>query len=376
MNSRAKRQTAIGIALGLILGMGALAGCTGSGAGSAVADSAASGAMDSVPADGGVAAGGELGREMSGSSEAAQSSQGEAPAYDQSAAAGRTGDAGNPVSAAQVTDRQIIRTAEVTLEIPVPPEKDAETGEEKPAGPAALAAAATRAAHAVRALANLPDAYVSGSDGHGATVTITLRIPAGRYDSVMGRLADIGEVTGQSESTTDVTGEMVDVASRLQTMQASVDRLRALMAEATSMTDVIALESELSSREADLESLQRRQAALSDQVALSTISVTVNAVAEQIKAAQVEPAVEKASFIKGLEAGWRGLTAVGRGAAAVIGALLPFLLPLALLGGIAWLATRSVRAKRRAALPAVAAGHPLDVGPDVAEVHHDPDQGS
>lgn len=371
MNTRAKRRVALGAALGMILGIGALAGCTGSGADSAVAESMAGGAMDSMPADGG-----ELGRDMSSSAEAAQSSQGEAPAYDQSAAAGRTGDAGNPVSAAQVTDRQIIRTAEVTLEISVPPEKDAETGEEKPAGAAALAAAATRAAHAVRALANLPDAYVSGSDGHGATVTITLRIPAGRYDSVMGRLADIGEVTGQSESTTDVTGEMVDVASRLQTMQASVDRLRALMAEATSMKDVIALESELSSREAELESLQRRQATLSDQVALSTISVTVNAVAAEITAAQVEPAVEKASFVKGLEAGWRGLTAVGRGAAAVIGALLPFLLPLALLGGIAWVATRSVRAKRRAALPAVAAGHPLDVGPDVAEVHHDPDQGS
>jgi hypothetical protein len=184
-------------------------------------------------------------------------------------------------------------------------------------------------------------------------------------------------VTQQSESTTDVTGEMVDVASRLRTMQASVDRLRDLMAEATSMKDVIALESELSGREADLESLQRRQATLSDQVALSTISVTVTAVAAQIEAAHAEPVVEKAAFVKGLEAGWHGLTAVGRAAAAVIGALLPFLLPLALLGVVGWFVARSVRTKRsRADLPAVAAGHPLDVGPDVAEVHHDADQGS
>lgn len=382
MTSSTKRRAAIGVALGLVLGVGALAACSGGGSSDSgvAADRAASmaggsaeGAADNASGDiqnGSVA--GEM--SMPEASEAAASSQAEAPAvgYD-TAGGGAAADA--PVSAAQATDRQIIRTADVTLEISVPPEKDEETGKEKPAGAAALAAAATRAAHAVRALANLPDAYVSGSDGHGATITVTLRIPAGQYDNVMGRLSGIGDVTSQSESTSDVTGEMVDVASRLKSMQASVDRLRALMTEATSMKDVIALESELSSRESDLESLQRRQATLSDQVALSTISVTVNAIAEPVAAAHVEPVAERSAFIKGLEAGWHGVTAVGRAAAAVVGALLPFLLPLALLGAAGWLVARSVRTRRgRTGLPAVAAGHPLDVGPDVTEVHHDADQ--
>lgn len=374
MASSTRRRAGVGAALaGLILGGSALAACSANGGSTDAAESSSMsiGAAEAAPGD--TQSGGASG-EMASEASAAASSQAEAPAagYD---TAGSRAVADVPVSAPMPSDRQIIRTADVTLEISVPPEKDEDTGDEKPASQAALAAAATRAAHAVRALANLPDAYVSGSDGHGATITITLRIPAGQYDNVMGRLADIGDVTQQSESTSDVTGELVDVASRLKSMQASVDRLRALMTEATSMKDVIALESELSSREADLESLQRRQATLSDQVALSTISVTVNAIAAPIAAARVAPVVEKSAFIKGLEAGWRGVTAVARAAAAVIGAVLPFLLPLGLIGAAGWFVMRSVRSKRgRAGLPAVAAGHPLDVGTDVAEVHHDADQ--
>jgi hypothetical protein len=371
MKASAKRRAVIGAAMaGLIVGAIALAGCTGSGSSTAAAGDYSMSAADGSGSEAAVGS-------AVGAMPQSESSQASAPAEGSYSAQGApAGDTAPdvPVSAPLLTDRQIIRTADVTLQIEVPAEKD-DAGEPQPATSAALADAATRAAHAVRALANLPDAYVAGSDGHGATVTITLRIPAGQYDSVMGRLSDIGDVTQQSESTTDVTGEMVDVASRLKTMQASVDRLRALMTEATSMKDVIALESELSSREADLESLQRRQATLSDQVALSTISVTVNAISAPIKAAAVEPVVEKSAFLKGLEAGWRGVTAVGRAAASVLGALLPFLLPLALLGAAGWIVTRSVRGRRgKAALPAVAAGHPLDVGPDVTEVHHDADQ--
>ena len=153
----------------------------------------------------------------------------------------------------------------------MPPGKDdAATSE-------ALTAAASAAAVKVRALAPGSGGYVSASDGGGTTISVTLRVPAASYDAVMNGLAGIGEVTARTEKTDDVTDEMVDVTSRIATMKASVARIRALLAKADKIGDVIAIESELTQREADLESLENRQTALANQVALSTIAVTITA---------------------------------------------------------------------------------------------------
>lgn len=262
-----------------------------------------------------------------------------------------------------VDSRQIIRTAEVTVTIEVDPEEG-----EKRAEDAALTKAAMKAAQAVRALANTPGGYVYGSDGYGSTVTITLRIPADSYDRVMERLGAIGTVSDRSESTNDVTGQMVDVTSRIATMKASVDRLRALMADADSLQNVIALESELTRREADLESLQRQRASLADAVALSTITVTVDAVSTHVA---TEPEPERSAFMTGLSAGWHGLQSLGRGAAAVGGALLPWLPLLVIVGLVAlWVVRR-----RRHPVLAAAAGDALEGGPDVGQVDHGADEG-
>jgi hypothetical protein len=261
--------------------------------------------------------------------------------YDTAPSGKATSDA--PVIA---SNRQIIRTATVTIGIEVKPSDG-----EKSVTAADLAQAAQRAARQVRDLGTIPGAYVAGSDGHGSSVTVTLRIPAGSYDDIMGRLGSIGTVTNESEATEDVTSQLIDVSSRLQTMQASVDRLRALMTDAQSMKDVIALESELTQREADLESLERQQASLKDQVALSTITVTVNADAAKVATA-AEPKVERAAFVAGLIAGWHGLQAVGRVVAAVAGALLPFLPAIAVVVALGWLGVRRTR-RARAATAAV-----------------------
>lgn len=52
-----------------------------------------------------------------------------------------------------------------------------------------------------------------------------------------------------------------------------MDRIRALLAQADTIGDVLAIESELASREADLDSLVARRTALRDQVTTSTLTV-------------------------------------------------------------------------------------------------------
>lgn len=286
------------------------------------------------------------------------------------------------------TGRQIIRTAEVTVTVTVdPPEGKKQASDE------ALAAAAADAARAVRALVTLPGGYVSGSDGRGSTITVTLRIPAGSYESVMDRLGGIGKISDIAESTQDVTGQLVDVKSRIASQRTSVDRLRALMAKADTIEDVISIESELTRREADLESLEGQQAQLSDAVALSTISVTVDAIttpAEEAPEPEPVPEVKHNAFMTGLIAGWHGLVTVSRAVATVLGGLLPFLIPLAVIGfAVLWIRRgrrgRSVMGESvtypqagpaGSGLPTAAAGDALDGGPDVHQVDQDADQGN
>ena len=114
-------------------------------------------------------------------------------------------------------------------------------------------------------------------------------MPTGQYDAVLGKLAALGEVTRRTESSQDVTARSADVESRVKSMAASVVRVRALLAEATTIGDVISIEAELAAREADLESLQQQKAALDGQVAYSTIGVSITAVSAGRRAPRRSP---------------------------------------------------------------------------------------
>lgn len=89
-----------------------------------------------------------------------------------------------------------------------------------------------------------------------------MRVPVERYAAVINKILTLGELTSRTESSQDVTADVVDVNSRVKTMTASVARIRTLLSKATRIGDVIAIESELAVREADLESLEQQQASL------------------------------------------------------------------------------------------------------------------
>ncbi len=297
-------------------------------------------------------------REAAGDAAAPQAA---APNDDSGGSADGSGSLGDGGSSndnlAIVDDRQIIRTASVALRLAVDAVEDEHGDEDRKATKAALADAASDAAVKVRALATGSGGYVSASDGSGATVSVTMRVPSASYDTVMSGLSDIGDVTSRTESTKDVTDEMIDVKSRVESMTASVKRIRAMLSQAEKISDVIAIESELSSREADLESLQNRQAALKGQVALSTITATITAAVESnLTVAQHE---DQSRFMAGLTGGWNALKSFGSGVAAFVGAILPWLPLIAIVAiAVIWVVRR-----RRHGTPALPSG---PSGPDPA----------
>lgn len=171
---------------------------------------------------------------------------------------------------------------------------------------------------------------------------ITVRVPADELTAQTRGLADVGDVMASQLEKRDVTTEAVDLRARIDALKASVARLTGLMAEATSTADLLAAESALAQRQAELESYQQQLTSLDDQVAMSTLTVTLHEPQEVVKA-------DPAGFGDGLAAGWSGLVATVNGIVIGLGFLLPWLVVLAVLGLIVW-AIRSARRRRRAAV--------------------------
>lgn len=322
--ARTRRMVAAAAAAGVLL---TVAGCTHSSETAA----ASSGSSSAAAAPAGDAAEGAA---ATSAGSAAPASSGGAGAAAGSAAPPKAGVAGAPgapdVSAeVEAADRQVIRTADLTLDVAVRSSNTTAAADEK-----AEEEQVGKAADNVRHLAT-GSGYVSAAQGKGTTQSITLRVPAAGYDNVIDALAGIAPIVSRQETTEDVTSKMVDIGSRMQTMTASVGRVRALLSKAEKIGDVISIESELSAREADLESLQRQQAALAGQTALSTITVVVQGsitgVKPKVAPVVPPPPAARSGFTGGLANGWAAVRHIGHAGLTVVGTLLPFVPVIAVL---------------------------------------------
>jgi hypothetical protein len=178
-----------------------------------------------------------------------------------------------------------------------------------------------------RSVATGTGGFTGQEDSSGDRATITLQIPADRFDSAIEQLVQLGKPTTQHKQATDVTEQVVDLDARLATQRASVDRMRVLLGKAQSIGEISQIESELTKRESDLESLQGRRDALGTKVALSTVTLQVTKEASPVAAAQVEA---RGGFIDGLDDGWTAFGEFWTVTTTVIGALLPFLVVVAI----------------------------------------------
>jgi hypothetical protein len=267
---------------------------------------------------------------MIGKGEAAQDGGGAATAAPDQ----RAGDGQGPGVPVGGVQRALVRTAQLTVEVDDP----------------------ASAARQVRTIAAGAGGFVTEEQSGDTGSWLVLRVPVAALDRLIDEVGAFGQVAERSSQVIDATEELVDLDARVASQSASVARVRGLLAEAETIGDVVAIESELARREADLDSLTRRLEAMRDQVALSTLTVDLRG------PGTAPPAQPAPGFLGGLAAGWEGLRAVGSAAAAVLGFVLPFLPVLAALGGIFWLVRRITRTERRPAAAAVGRSGPGSEG--------------
>ncbi|MGW4626944.1 DUF4349 domain-containing protein [Streptomyces rubiginosohelvolus] len=182
------------------------------------------------------------------------------------------------------------------------------------------------------------------------TSHLVLRVPQDRFQEVLRELAGSGKLLSRTSNAKDVTDQVVDVESRIATQRASVARVRELMDQAEKISDVVALEGELSSRQSDLESPLAQQASLKDRTSLATITLDLTPPEAPGDDGSKD---EDPGFLDALGGGWDAFVTMLRWIAVAFGAAFPFLLTAAL-AVVVWRVRRKRKADRRAA-PAVTA---------------------
>ena len=234
-------------------------------------------------------------------------------------------DAGTGATLPSVTDRKIMRSA--TLELSV---EDVATS-----------------VQTIDDIATAAGGFVSGSsvfvdetDEGDPTVarrrtqagTVTIRVPADAYSSVMSQLRGIAdEVVSETSDASEVTEEYTDLESRLRNLNATEASYLALMAQATAIPDILTVQDRLSSVRLEIEQVQGRINVLDDVTDLATITVRLN---------QPPAVVENRGWV---EEAWEASLAVAEGAMVVgatvaifAGVSLLWLVPLVLVIAIVW----------------------------------------
>ncbi|GHH36870.1 hypothetical protein GCM10018773_12680 [Streptomyces candidus] len=160
---------------------------------------------------------------------------------------------------------------------------------------------------------------------------VSLRVPQDKYSETLTFLENSGgKLLARKAEAKDVTDEVVDIDSRIKSQRVSVARVQEFMDRATKLSDVVAMEAELSSRQATLESLIAQQASLKDRTGMATITLVLSEVPPKKKPAPPEKDDEP-GFVDALGGGWEAFVTTVRWISMVVGAVAPFAVTLGLL---------------------------------------------
>ncbi|MET9762545.1 DUF4349 domain-containing protein [Streptomyces sp. NPDC006372] len=256
------------------------------------------------------------------------------------AAPGGAGSGARATAPPKLTATHIIRTASLTVQVKdVPKALDqARAGTENAGG-------------------YVGDETTTRDEEGRERTRVVLRVPVEQYDEVLTELEGAGKLLDRNAKAEDVTDQVVDVESRIKSQRASVARVRELMERATRLADVVTLEGELSTRQADLEALLARQASLKDRTSLATITLSLS----ETPVKKAEKDDDDPGFVDALAGGWNAFVTMLRWLAVVLGAVLPFAAVAALIA-LLWLRVVRPRLPRRprpAPTPATSALGPL-----------------
>jgi hypothetical protein len=117
----------------------------------------------------------------------------------------------------------------------------------------------------------------SGAGSGGAPYgSVTLQLPVQSFSAALRQAQALGRTSGLTTKATDVTGQYVDLQSRITALQDSRQQYLTILAKATTVGDVLAVQEQLDGIQTQIEQLQGQLQVLSSETSYSTLTVTVN----------------------------------------------------------------------------------------------------
>ena len=117
----------------------------------------------------------------------------------------------------------------------------------------------------------------------------TIRVPAEQLDAFLNAVSDLGNVTSINTGLRDVTTNYVDSEKHLESLRVEQQALLEILAKAETVEDIITVQDRLTYVRYEIESYEAILRTYDDQIALSSVNLTVNEV-------EKETPVEKETF--------------------------------------------------------------------------------
>jgi Domain of unknown function (DUF4349) len=108
------------------------------------------------------------------------------------------------------------------------------------------------------------------------STTLVIRVPAANFDSLLAAASlGIAHFDRKDIQVMDVTAEYVDIEARLKTKKDLELRYMELLKKANTVTEMLEIEREMGDLRSDIESIEGRLNVMKNQVAFSTLTVTI-----------------------------------------------------------------------------------------------------
>jgi hypothetical protein len=233
-------------------------------------------------------------------------------------------------NASSIDDRKIVQTATLTMQV-----KDVAGVSDQ-----------------IGLIAGSAGGYVAASkfssSGDQQFATVTIKVPADRYQDALSQVRKLGaKIDTDASNASDITEEYTDLGSQLRNLQATEAQLLTFLGQARNITEVLQVQDRLNAIRNDIERIKGRMNLLDKLSDMGTISVSLRPLASAAKADN-----GNGGFSEEVSAAWQHSLDFLAGIATAVATVLVFSWWLILLGLPAavtaqrWLRHRPVTAGR------------------------------
>lgn len=203
--------------------------------------------------------------------------------------------------------------------------------------------------------------YLSGENTYGTVPeeygdngrhsNLTLRIPIENYESFLDAVSGIGTIENKTQSTEDVTTEYYDNEARIEFYEAHYKKLMEYLEKATEMEDILSIEAQITETLYTLDSLKGNRSYYDNMTQYTTVSIYLD---EQVRNGTV--VTSKSSLGDRISESFTGaIKSMGiffEEFLIILTAVIPWLIPIAVIFCAIFFPIRRYDKKKRAALRA------------------------